>query len=51
MIEIFDRNQCFCGNSYGRFGPKSEETKCNIPCAGEITKICGAAWFNSVYKV
>jgi len=39
--------QCFCGNSYGKYGPANN---CNMKCSGDPTKICGGFWANSVYK-
>jgi hypothetical protein len=39
---------CFCGNSYGKFGTA---TSCNFSCAGDNSKICGGAGVNSVYRV
>ena len=42
-------DQCFCGNTYGRYG-KSDENDCNAHCAGDSTKTCGGTWRNSVYR-
>jgi hypothetical protein len=49
--------QCFCGNSYGKYGGASD---CNVPCTDQTAhapystpggqEICGGAWANSVYK-
>ncbi|WP_456324772.1 PAN domain-containing protein [Desulfonauticus submarinus] len=39
--------QCFCGNSYGKYGPANN---CNMKCSGDSDKICGGFWANSVYK-
>ncbi len=38
--------QCFCGNSYGRYG---RSNNCNMRCSGDKQKICGGSWANSVY--
>ncbi len=40
--------QCFCGNSYGKYG---ESTNCNYKCSGNQSEICGGVWANSVYSV
>lgn len=37
---------CFCGNSYGKYGPS---TACTTPCGGAPSEICGGPWANSVY--
>jgi len=39
--------ECYCGNTYGRYGPSS---MCNSFCAGDRTNqtICGGAWANTV---
>jgi len=42
-------NQCFCGNSYGRYGVKSE-SDCNKKCSGNADQICGGSWRNNVYS-
>jgi len=40
-------NECYCGNTYGRYGPSSY---CNHFCAGDRTNqtICGGDWANTV---
>jgi len=43
-----DGNQCFCGNSYGKYG--SAGNACSMTCQGDGAQICGGAWLNSVYK-
>jgi WSC domain len=43
-------SQCFCGNSYGKYGQAGEE-KCNMPCAGNGGEKCGGTWANSVFKL
>jgi hypothetical protein len=40
--------QCFCGNSYGKFGAANN---CNMACSGSPKEVCGGVWANSVYKV
>ena len=43
-------SQCFCGNSYGKYGQAGEE-KCNMPCAGSSGEKCGGTWANTVFKL
>ncbi|HQL89204.1 MAG TPA: WSC domain-containing protein [Syntrophales bacterium] len=40
--------QCFCGNSYGKYGPANN---CNMKCAGNAAETCGGTWANSVYSI
>ncbi len=42
-------SQCYCGNSYGKYG-KLKDQNCSSLCCGNPTKICGGSWANSVYK-
>jgi len=42
-------SQCFCGNSYGRYGQKADG-ECNMQCSGNGGEKCGAGWRNSVWK-
>ncbi|OAG27282.1 WSC domain-containing protein [Thermodesulfatator autotrophicus] len=41
-------SQCFCGNSYGKYGPA---INCNMKCTGDENQICGGNWANSIYDV
>ena len=41
-------NQCFCGNSYGRYG-QNLGNSCNMLCSGNNVEICGGSWANSIY--
>ena len=36
-------NQCFCGNSVGRYGTADPST-CNSTCAGNVNQACGGYW-------
>jgi len=38
--------QCFCGNSYGRYGPTSD---CKLNCFPLTNYICGGRSSNSIY--
>lgn len=40
--------QCFCGNSYGKYGPAKN---CDTKCTGNAAEICGGTWANSVYSI
>ena len=40
---------CFCGSSYNKHGPGTEES-CNTPCRDETQRKCGGGWRNSVYR-
>ncbi len=40
--------QCFCGDSYGKYGTA---TDCNMTCSGNSTETCGGSYANSVYKI
>ena len=42
-------NQCYCGNSYGRYGQLAEGS-CNMRCGGDGALVCGGTWANTVYK-
>jgi len=40
--------ECFCGYSYGSYGPS---TSCTVKCAGNPSETCGGVNANSVYRV
>jgi hypothetical protein len=42
--------QCFCGNSYGKWGHKLD-TDCSMKCKGNSKQFCGEGWRNSVYYI
>ena len=42
-----DGIQCFCGKSYGAFGPSNA---CSSPCPGNDAEICGGPYANSIYR-
>ncbi|EDO36331.1 predicted protein [Nematostella vectensis] len=42
--------QCFCDNSYGKWGKRSESS-CHSSCNGDRRLKCGGVWSNSVFKV
>ena len=43
--------QCFCGNSFGRYGKSPNQGDCNKPCLANRNEICGGTWRNSVYDL
>ncbi|KAL9044249.1 MAG: hypothetical protein Q9214_002599 [Letrouitia sp. 1 TL-2023] len=44
-------NTCFCGNGLQSFSSlKQPSTKCNEPCAGNTTEICGGQGYLSVWN-
>eukprot|EP01043_Picozoa_sp_COSAG02_P040906 COSAG02_NODE_3347_length_6896_cov_2.201854_1_plen_600_part_10 len=46
-IGLQDGDNCFCGNSYGRYG---NATNCNMSCPGSSQKVmCGGVEANSIY--
>jgi hypothetical protein len=40
-------SQCFCGNTYGRYGTADN---CNMACAGNAAEMCGGVWANAIYR-
>ncbi len=45
-------DQCYCGNSYGKWGlPDNAETLCNWECDGDTTQFCGSWSSHFVYKL
>ena len=38
--------QCFCGNSFGKYGPASN---CGYSCSGDSSQKCGGSWANSIF--
>jgi hypothetical protein len=45
-------NGCFCGNSFGAWGPTSDTNRCSNPCPGKSAEEkCGGSNANAVYKV
>lgn len=43
---------CFCGNQFPKLPhfPKLNIFKCNTPCRGDDSKMCGGVWANNVYE-
>lgn len=39
---------CFCGNTYSRFGASNQ---CTSSCPGNPAETCGGPWANSVYRL
>ena len=43
-------NECWAGNAVGKYG-QTKDSDCNMPCAMDNTRNCGASWKNHVYRV
>ena len=43
------RYKCFCGNSYGRFGPVGT-SQCNLPCFPGTQYQCGGTTSSTIYS-
>jgi len=44
------RGECWAGNAVGKYG-KRPESECNMKCKNDNSRICGAGWRNSVFKL
>jgi hypothetical protein len=44
------RGECWAGNSVGKYG-KRPDGECNMKCKYDSSRMCGAGWRNSVYKL
>ena len=43
--------KCYCGNEWtGNGGELQDSGRCNMPCKGDPTELCGAAWYLNLYK-
>uniref|UniRef100_A0A1I8J1F0 WSC domain-containing protein n=1 Tax=Macrostomum lignano TaxID=282301 RepID=A0A1I8J1F0_9PLAT len=40
--------ECWCGNSYGKYGKRSK-SECRMKCSGKKSTFCGSSWRNSIY--
>lgn len=43
-------SECYCGASVNTLSVKQDDSKCNLPCKGNGTQICGGSLLLSVYK-
>lgn len=50
MWLYLNRTQCFCGDADLLPSDKRPETDCNYKCSGDVTKLCGAGFRNTVYS-
>uniref|UniRef100_A0A1I8J083 WSC domain-containing protein n=1 Tax=Macrostomum lignano TaxID=282301 RepID=A0A1I8J083_9PLAT len=41
--------QCWCGNSYGKHGKRSQ-IECRMQCTGDKANYCGNSWRNDIYS-
>ena len=44
-------SQCFCGNTYGKYGKSQKENECSYKCSGDKNEICGGYYRNSIYGI
>ena len=42
------RTDCYCGNSFGKFG---QTQPCNSSCSGNQSQICGDVLKNSIHAI
>jgi hypothetical protein len=50
--KYLNSQNCYCGNTYGKDGAASLwGLKCNKPCSGNQSQICGGEYANSIYQV
>ena len=45
---LHKRNQCHCGNSFGKYGTATPRT-CILPCPGNTSQTCGGDWRMEIY--
>ncbi|XP_052077132.1 WSC domain-containing protein 2-like [Mytilus californianus] len=51
-LGLQNSDQCFCGNKLNDNNyPGVPDTQCSKKCKGESTRMCGAGWRNSIYRV
>ncbi|WVQ62263.1 uncharacterized protein L199_000402 [Kwoniella botswanensis] len=44
-------DECYCGDEFvGTGGGRADDTTCNVPCEGDTSEGCGAAWYLSLYQ-
>ncbi len=47
-----NRNECYCGNTYGLYGTAESKGKsCNMTCSNNLNETCGGSGANSIYKI
>ena len=44
-------NQCYCGDSFGKFDEADDPNACHYGCDGARGEICGGLGVNSVYSL
>ena len=44
--------ECYCGNTLanGLGQPLSDDSQCNMPCAGDNSEQCGGNWVMNLFK-
>ncbi|WRT64077.1 uncharacterized protein IL334_001005 [Kwoniella shivajii] len=44
-------DECYCGDDFvGSGGGRAPDASCNVPCEGDTSESCGAAWLLSLYQ-
>jgi len=43
-------NECWAGNAVGKYG-QTKDSECNMPCAMDNSRNCGATQRNHVYRI
>ena len=43
-------NLCFCGDTYGKWGMKTFDLTCNVPCIGNAYEHCGGNMMSNIYS-
>ncbi|KAK6594410.1 WSC domain-containing protein [Botrytis cinerea] len=41
--------ECYCAQYLSALAPKVDDAKCDLPCKGNASQICGGSWTLSVY--
>ncbi|THV51886.1 hypothetical protein BGAL_0095g00010 [Botrytis galanthina] len=41
--------ECYCAQYLSALAPKVDDAKCDLPCRGNASQICGGSWTLSVY--
>lgn len=43
--------ECYCGNNFSSTSALATDERCNMPCKGDPTQICGGPYGMNIYKV
>jgi hypothetical protein len=50
-FSVGDGQQCWCGSEINPDSKKVDDAKCNMPCTGDATKMCGGHWVSNVFEL